>query len=32
MVKKDRKLTPRQLAVIDDLFEGGLTSASVRMT
>ena len=29
MVKKDRKLTPRQLAVIDDLFEGGLDETEV---
>jgi len=29
MSEKDRKLTPRQLAVVDDLFEGGLDEAEV---
>jgi hypothetical protein len=29
MVTKDRKLTPKQLSVIDDLFEGGLDEAGV---
>ena len=29
MSRRERKLTPRQLAVVDDLFEGGLDEAGV---